>query len=110
LIAWNAIRVVCSDDEQYRDRGSRQVIVAEQDRDHARHVVALLAAGQPAAEDQVAELGRVQLRHLGQRRGDHLSDQVVGTDAGQRALERTADRRARGGDDDGLRHDDLPNW
>src|SRR5436305_1194972 len=47
---------------------ARNMVMAEQYGDHARHVEALLAAGQPAAEDQVADVGRVELRHLGQRR------------------------------------------
>jgi len=63
LIAWKGLRVVCSDDEQYRVDGwcAVQVIVAEQpDRHHARHVEALLAAGQPAAKTKVAPLGRIE--------------------------------------------------
>ena len=50
------------------DGRAGQVIVAEQHRHHARHVEALLAAGQPAAEDQVAHVGGIELRHLRQRR------------------------------------------
>jgi hypothetical protein len=59
------------------------VVVAEQDGDHPRHVESLLAAGQAAAEDEVADVGRVQLRDLGQRGGHDLPGQVIGTDGGK---------------------------
>ena len=65
LMAWNAIRVVCSDEEQYRVSGDAwQVVEAEQYGDHPGHVVALLAAGQAAAEHQVVDVLRVELGHL----------------------------------------------
>jgi hypothetical protein len=86
-MAWNAIRMVCSDDEQYR-----LTVVPG-------HVEALLAAGQPAAQDQVADVSGIELRHLGQGRRHHLRSQVVRADAGERALERSANRRPRGSDD-----------
>src|SRR5262249_55954078 len=75
------------------DGRAGQVVVAQQYRYHARHVEALLAAGQPAAEDQVAHVGGIELRHLRQRRAHHLHGQVVRADARERALARTADRR-----------------
>jgi hypothetical protein len=96
-MAWNAIRVLCSEDEQYL------VIVVP--GTESGHVVALLAAGQPAAEDQVVNRGRVELRDLGQRGRDHLHGQIIGADAGQRSLERAPDRGTCGGDNDGLWHD-----
>src|SRR4029077_6851817 len=80
------------------------------DRDHPRHVEALLAAGEAAAQHEVADVGRVELGHLGQGGGDHLAGQVVGPDGGEGTLERPADWRAGGGDDDGLGHWALPAW
>src|ERR1700735_5093897 len=62
-------------------RGAGQRVVAEHDGDDAGHVEALLAAGQPAAQHQVADVSRVKLRHLGQCCGDHLDSQVIGPDA-----------------------------
>jgi hypothetical protein len=44
-----------------------QVVEAEQRGDDAAHVEALLTAGQPAAEQQVVDVARVQRRHLRQR-------------------------------------------
>jgi hypothetical protein len=75
------------------------VIVSEQDGDHPGHVEALLAARQAAAQHQVADVRGIELRHLGQGGRHHLCGQVVGADAGERPLERSADRRPRGGDD-----------
>ena len=46
--------------------------------------------------------------HLVQRGLDDLARQVVGTHVLQRALERAADRRAGGGDDDGFGHGRAP--
>ena len=80
-------------------RRAGQVIVSEQHRDHAGHVEALLAAGQPAAQHEVLDVARIQLRYLGQGRSHQLRSQVIRADAGQRALERPANRRPRGGDD-----------
>jgi fermentation-respiration switch protein FrsA (DUF1100 family) len=100
-----AMRVVCSDDEQYRLTvvpGS--VSYPEQHGHHAGHVEALLAAGQPAAQREVVDLGGVELGHLGQRGPDHLHREVVGPDGGERALERAADGRTCRGDDDCFRH------
>ena len=73
-----------------------------------RHVEALLAAGQAAAEHQVVDLRGVELRHLVQRGAHHLRGQVVGPDVLERALARTADGGAGGGDDHGLRHYETP--
>ena len=81
-----------------------QVVHAEQDRDDAAHVVALLAAGQAAAEHQVVDVGGVERGHLVQRRPDDGGGEVVGTQVLQRPLERAADGRAGGRDDDGFGH------
>ena len=62
------------------------------------------AAGQTTAHDQVLDLRGIELGHLGQRRLDHLDEQLIGADAGHGSLECPPDRRARGGDDNCLRH------
>ena len=74
------------------DRRAGQVIETEHDRDHPRHVVTLLAAGQAAAEHEVGDVGWVKLRDLGQGSGHHLPGQVVGPDGGEGSLERSPDR------------------
>ena len=87
-----------------RHRGPGQVVVAEQHGDHPGHVEALLAAGQAAAEQQVVDVVRVELRHLGQRGRDHLSGQVVRPDTGEGTLERAANRGSRRRDDNCVGH------
>jgi len=59
------------------------VVVAELHGDHPAKVEALLTTGQPAAEHQVVDVGRVELRHLVQRRPHHLRRQVVRPDVDQ---------------------------
>jgi hypothetical protein len=81
------------------------VVVAQLDGDRAAHVEPGLTARQAAAQHQVVDVGGVELRHLVQRRSDHLHGQVVGPHADQRTLVGAADRRTRGGDDDGFGHD-----
>jgi hypothetical protein len=80
------------------------VVVAEQRGDHAAHVEALLAAGQAAAEVQIVDGGRVELRNLVQRGPHDGGGEVVGAQVAQRPLERAADGGAGGGDDDSFRH------
>ena len=86
------------------DRRPGQVVHAEQDGDDAAHVVALLAAGQAAAEHQVVDVGRVERGHLVQRGADDGGGEVVGPEVLQRPLEGAADGGAGGGDDDGFGH------
>ena len=81
-----------------------QVVHAEQDADDAAHVVALLAAGQAAAEHQVVDVGRVERGHLVQGGADDGGGQVVGAEVLERPLERAADGGAGGRDDDGFGH------
>ena len=45
LIAWNAIRVVCSERRSSASIVVPEVVEPEQDRHHAAHVETLLAAG-----------------------------------------------------------------
>ena len=75
-----------------------------QEGGHAGDVVAGLAAGLTAAEDDVLDLLRVELRGLLEEGLDDEPGQVVGAALGQAALVGTADRRAGGGDDDGFGH------
>src|SRR5262249_41012750 len=82
--------------------GAGQVVVPEQDRDHARHVEAGLAAGQTTAEVQVGDVARVELRHLVERGADDRRRQVVGAASGEGSLEGAADAGAGGGDDNGV--------
>jgi hypothetical protein len=86
------------------DRGTGQVVVPEQDRYNTPHVEALLAAGKAAAEHQIVNLARVELRKLVQRRPDHQRGQVVGSHGHERALRRPADGGARCRDDHGFWH------
>src|SRR6266536_1971087 len=83
---------------------ARQVVVPEQHGHHARHVEALLPARHPAAEHEVVEPARVELRHLVEGGTDDPRRQVVGPQLLERPLVRTADGRAGGGDDHGLGH------
>ena len=83
-------------------RRAGQVVVAEQGGDHAGHVEALLAAGQAAAQVEVVDVARVELRHLVQGGPDDRGGEVVGAQLAQGALGGAADRGAGGGDDDGF--------
>jgi hypothetical protein len=85
-------------------RGSGHVVQAEQRRDHPGHVEALLAAGESAAEQDVVDRVRLERRDLVQRRLDDRRGEVVGPHVLERPLERPADRRPRGRDDDGFDH------
>ena len=70
----------------------------------AAQVVALLAAGQAAAEHQVVDVLGVQLGDLGERGLDDRGGQVVRAQVLQGALEGPADGRAGGRDDHGFGH------
>jgi hypothetical protein len=87
-----------------RDGRPGDRLPSEQRRHDAPHVEAVLTAGQPAAEVQVIDAVGRQRRDLRHRSGDDVGDEVVGSDVDERTLERARDRRARGRDDDGLRH------
>ena len=91
------------------DRRAGQPVVAEQDRDDAGHVRALLVARLRAPEQEVVELGGVHPRHLRERRGDDGRGQVVGADVDERALPGAADGGAGGGNDDGVGHAGEPS-
>jgi hypothetical protein len=67
------------------------VVHAQQHRDDAAHVVALLPAGQAATEHEVVDVGGVELGHLVQRRADDGRGQVVRAQVLERALERPPD-------------------
>jgi hypothetical protein len=82
--------------------------VAEHDGDHPGHVEALLTTGQPAAEHEVVQRRRVQLRDLVQRGLHDRGGQVVRAEPGHGALGGAADRGTGGGDYDGLGHGGLP--
>ena len=84
------------------DRGRGDVVQTELDGDPPGHVAAVLVPRLGAAEVDVVQGVRVEPRESAQRRLDHPGGQVVGPDAGQRALDRPTDRRPAGGDDDGL--------
>jgi hypothetical protein len=87
------------------DRRAWQEVVAQLDGHRAADVEAGLTTGLPAAHDQVVDLAGVQRRHLVQRRTHHLGGEVVGPHIDQRTLDCAADRRTRGRNDDGFRHD-----
>jgi hypothetical protein len=53
------------------------MVVAEQHGDDAGHVEALLTAGQAAAQVEVFDLARVELRDLAERGGDDGGGEVV---------------------------------
>ena len=86
------------------DRGAGDLVVPEQRGHDAAHVVAGLAAGEAAAEDQVVDRRRVQLRDLVQRGLDDQRAQVVGTEVLERSLVRAADGGAGRGNDHCLGH------
>ena len=82
LIAWNAMRVVCSDEAQYRLTvvpGS--VVEPSGDRDRRGHVEALLARRLGAAEHQVVDVGGVERGHLVERGPHDRRGEVVGSHA-----------------------------
>ena len=97
-----------------RDRRARKVVEAGLDGHDAGEVVPLLAAGQPAAQHQVLDLGRVERGDRVEGGPHHLHREVVGTHPGEGALAGATDGRADGGDDHGvgrpgvLGHDDDP--
>src|SRR5215472_18356810 len=65
------------------DGGAGKGVVAEHHGDNPGHVVALLAAGQAAAKDEIADLRRIDLRHLSERRREQLRGQVIRPDTGE---------------------------
>ncbi|GAA2862510.1 hypothetical protein GCM10010472_19870 [Pseudonocardia halophobica] len=69
--------------------------------------MALLAAGQPAAQQQVVDLRGVQAGDLVEGGPDDLGGEVVGAHVLQRTLAGAADGRASGGDDHGVGHEVL---
>ncbi len=75
-----------------------------QDGGHAGHVVARLAGGLAAPEQDVLDEGGVELGHLGQDLFDDQGGQVVGAAAHERPLVGAPDGRSSGGDDDGVGH------
>jgi hypothetical protein len=77
------------------------MIEAGEHGDRPAEVVARLSRWLSHAQDQVRDLTRVQLRHLGEHCPHDLDGQIVGTQVLQRPLTRRADRRAGGGDDPG---------
>ncbi len=87
------------------DGGPRQFVVAEQHGHYASHVETLLAAGQAAAEDEVFDVGGVELGHFGEGGPDDLHGQVVGADAGEGSLEGAADGGSCGSYDNCLGHE-----
>ncbi len=64
LMAWAAMRIVCSDDEQYRFTVTPGRVEPGEERSHPGDVEPGLAAGLAAAEDHVLDLGRVELGDL----------------------------------------------
>src|SRR6266511_2799925 len=71
LMAWKAIRVVCSDEEQCR------VTVAPGRWSYPSRMA---TAGQAAAEVEVVDLARIESGHLVHGRRDDGGGEVVGTD------------------------------
>ena len=75
----------------------------------AGHVLPLLPGRLGAAEDDVADLGRVDLRHLAEHVADAVRGQIVGAAQVERAAERLRQRSARAGNDDGFSHHNTPS-
>ena len=94
--------MVCSEDEQYGDGRSWQVVVAEGDGDDAGQVEALLAARQTAPEEQVVDLMRVEGGDFVEHGPDDLGGEVIRTHVDERAFGGSSDRRSGGRDDDGF--------
>ena len=87
---WRSI--VCAPAVTGRPRGERRI---------AGEVHSGSAGGQHRADDDVLDLGAVDARAL-HRMADRVRHQRGRLDVVERAAKGTADRRARGGDDDGL--------
>ena len=81
---------------------------AGEERRHAGDVVAGLAAGLAAAQDDVLDRLRVERGHLVEHGLDDEGRQVVGPALGEAALVGPPDGRAGGGDDDGFGHGAPP--
>src|SRR5690606_1322060 len=86
------------------DGAARQVVHAHLHGHDPAEVVALLAAGQAAAEHQVVDVPRVQLGHLGEGGLDDRGGEVVRAYVLQGTLEGAADGGAGGGNDHGFGH------
>ena len=109
MISWAASAIACKPDEQKRftvSAGHRHRQPGADRRD-ARDVVPLRALGEAAAEDDVLDLGRIELRHFPQHVGDAVCGQVVGPGQVERTAKRLRQRRPRTGDDNGLAHNLL---
>ena len=98
--------IACRPDEQKRLTVTADAVTGHagaQARD-ARDVQALLGLRHRAPEDHVVDLGGIDARRAAQRFGDDGGGELVGPRAAQRAVRRLADRRADGGNDDGVVH------
>ena len=81
--------------------GHRQ---AGADRGDAGHVRALRAFGIGAAQENVFDLGRIELRHLLEHVRDAMRGQIVGPGQIERTAKTLGQRRARAGNHDGFSH------
>ena len=106
LIAWKAMRIVCSDDEQKRlSVSAGDVMVDPGDQPGvAAEVEALLALVVRGAPHDVDGLGEVDVGVALLERDERHGGEVVGAHVLERSLHGTTDGRADGVDDDGLRH------
>ncbi len=84
--------------------GAGQMVQPGQDGDDPGQVHPLLAPRLGTAEVEVLDLGRVEVRHLGQHGLDGGDGEVVRPDLLQRALEGAPDRSAGRRDDDRFWH------
>ncbi len=75
-----------------------------QERDAPAEVHSLPLLREAAADDHVDDLLRRQLGNLVERRPEGEGGEVIGAGVDERALGRTADRRACSGDDHGFWH------
>src|SRR5205823_2931177 len=91
------------------DRDARDVEPGK-DGYHAADVVALLAARQAAAADQVLDLRRVELRNLVEDPVHDMGREVVGPDVDEGALPRSPYRRAAIGHDHCFGHVSFIRW
>ena len=82
--------------------GAGRLVEAREEGDDPRHVVSGLAGRLRGAPDHVLHLGGIEPGNLGQERLDDVGAEVVGATLDQRALARSADRRACSGNDDGF--------
>ena len=82
--------------------GRHRIRQTRQQYANARHVHALLALGHCAADNDIANVARIESRHVRDHALQNMREHVVRADIFEHAARGFADRRADGGDDVGF--------